>query len=346
MRKWILFVILSFVLGGLLGIALAKFNLSKNQNKLLPQIISKPLEKYTIENLSKIPAPSVPIVIEEELKKEEGFASYLISFTFDPTLRSDSGQALKKVTGLLNLPAGDGPFPLIVLLRGYVDQKEYKTGDGTRRAGEYFAKNGFITLAPDFLGYGGSDKEADNIFESRLQTYTTVLSLMSSVENIPEWDRENIFLWGHSNGGQIALTILAITGRAIPTVLWAPVSKPFPYSVLYYTDESDDGGKLIRQELAKFETLYDVDNYSFDKYLDRVNKFVSDEIKAPVQIHQGTNDDAVPVSWSKALSKNLPGSSAQAGSNLLIYPGADHDLNPSWNSAILQSLKFFLKYKI
>lgn len=310
-------------------------------------IISRPLEKYTIENLSKIPAPSVPIVTEEELKKEEGFASYLISFTFDPTLRQGSGftpsvhpegQALKKVTGLLNLPAGDGPFPLIVLLRGYVDQKEYKTGDGTRRAGEYFAKNGFITLAPDFLGYGGSDKEAENIFESRFQTYTTVLGLLKSIESssfakatADKWDGENIFLWGHSNGGQIALTTLAITGRAIPTVLWAPVSKPFPYSVLYYTDESDDEGKLIRQELAKFETLYDVDNYSFDKYLDK--------IKALVQIHQGTGDDAVPVEWSKTLSKNLP------SSNLFIYPGADHDLNPIWNTTILQSLKFFLKYK-
>ena len=52
---------------------------------------------------------------------------------------------------------------------------------GTKRVGEYFAENGYITLAPDFLGYGGSDSESENIFESRFQTYTTTLTLLTNV---------------------------------------------------------------------------------------------------------------------------------------------------------------------
>lgn len=300
--------------------------------KSIIQIKPRPLDKYSIENLSTLDIPPVKIEIGDTLKEEEDFTSHLFSFVFDPTL---SGKEIKKVTGLINTPSGKGPFPVVVMLRGYVDQKLYKTGDGSKRAGEYFAKNGFITIAPDFLGYAGSDKESENIFESRFQTYTTVLTLLESIKKIPptRWDKDNIFLWGHSNGGQVALTVLEITGETYPTVLWAPVSKPFPYSILYYTDESDDGGKLIRRELAEFEEQYDTDLYSITKYFDR--------IKAPIQLHQGTGDGAVSKDWSDALIKILKGQGLTP--SYYIYPGADHYLQPSWNSVVARDLKFFTK---
>ena len=121
-----------------------------------------------------------------------------------------------------------------------------------------------------------------------------------------------------------------VTGKNYPTALWAPVSKPFPYSILYYTDESDDHGKLIRSELAKFEQNYDVENYSLTNYLDK--------IVAPIELHQGTNDDAVPTSWSDTLAKRL------ANVEYLKHPGADHNLNPAWNQSVSQSLHFYQKF--
>lgn len=294
------------------------------------QIKPRPLDKYSIESLSTLNVPPAKIEIGDTLKNDGDFTSSLFSFVFDPTL---SGKEIKKVTGLINTPSGKGPFPVVVMLRGYVDQKLYKTGDGSKRAGEYFAKNGFITIAPDFLGYAGSDKESENIFESRFQTYTTTLTLLKSLKSIEGWDGQNIFIWGHSNGGQIALTILEATGESYPTVLWAPVSKPFPYSILYYTDESDDGGKLIRRELAEFEEQYDTDLYSITKYFDR--------IKASIQLHQGTGDDAVSKDWSDALIETLKGQGLTP--SYYVYPGANHYLQPSWNSVVARDLQFFKK---
>ena len=190
------------------------------------------------------------------------------------------------------------------MIRGYVDQKLYTPGVGTKNAAKFFAEHGYATIALDFLGYGGSDSEAANIFESRFQTYTTTLSLLSTIKSQSfasafnnKWDGKNLFMWAHSNGGQIALTVLAVTGAEIPTVLWAPVTKPFPYSVLYYTDDSVDGGKLIRHELAKFESDYDIDKYSFTNYLDND--------KCPYQFSQGTLDDAVPLDWTRGFVKKL-----------------------------------------
>ncbi len=331
MKNWVysLLLALVFALIGWLANDLYRSNLNVTPNPI-SVIKARPLEKYTIENLSRALTPSVEIKINETLKEEPDFTSHLISFSFDPTF---SGKPEKKVTGLMNVPAGKGPFPLVVMFRGYVDQKLYKTGAGTAKAGEFLAKNGYITIAPDFLGYGGSDLEAENIFESRFQTYTTALALINSIKSVNQWDNKNLFFWGHSNGGQIALTVLEITGGNYPTVLWAPVSKPFPFSILAYTDESDDHGKLIRRELSKFEEDYDVELFSLANYFDR--------IKTPIQLNQGTNDDAVPFYWSNSLAKILKDGGLDI--TYIKYPGADHNLQPSWNQVILTNLAFFNK---
>lgn len=297
----------------------------------------RPLEKYTIENLTKENFVIGEFTIEKELEKENTFTSYSFSYKFD----SDLDMLLDKTTtGVINLPNVKSIYPVILMLRGYVDQNIYQQGAGSKNAAFYLSQNGYITVAPDFLGYAQSDIETENIFESRFQTYITAISLLNYLQSISkvnysgdEWLIGNIGIWGHSNGGQIALTVLEATMYNIPTVIWAPVSKPFPYSILYYTDESEDKGKLIRSELAKFEQLYDVEKYSLTNYLQN--------IKTSIQIHQGTNDDAVPLEWSNQLSNNLK--AYDIDFEYFTYPGADHNLRPTWDTAISRTLIFFNK---
>jgi dipeptidyl aminopeptidase/acylaminoacyl peptidase len=307
-----------------------------NEIPIVSEVIPKPLEKYTIENLSKKDVPRTKFTIKDQIDEQDSFTSNLFELSFSPILEKNSS---KKVTGQINLPVQGGipkedTFPIIIMLRGYINQETYKTGDGTRNAAAFFAENGFITVAPDFLGYGGSDSESGDIFETRFQTYTTVISLLESLPAIEKWDKKNIFIWGHSNGGQVALTVLAVTGANFPTTLWAPVSKFFPYSILYYTDSSDDRGKLIRNELAEFEDLYDTDLYSYDLYLERVS--------APILIHQGEADDAIPVSWTQELVSKLK--NLDKNVTFVIYPFTDHDMRPSWDTAVARDLEFFKKH--
>src|SRR3989344_5946794 len=133
------FGICIFISLGWWGSDIYKNYLSKEQ--MLPTWNKpKPLEKYTIENLSNTKFSPSEIKIDKNI----------FEFKIDN----------KKVTGLINTPDGEGPFPVIVLLRGYVDQSIYTTGTGTKRVGEFLSQNGYITIAPDFLGYGGSDIES------------------------------------------------------------------------------------------------------------------------------------------------------------------------------------------
>jgi len=286
----------------------------------------KPLEKYSIENLAKRSYEPSPIVFEDPIATTSSYSVLPFYFTSDG----------KKVTGLAHVPMTplSKKLPVIVQFRGFVDPNMYTPGMGTKHSAESFASNGFVSLAPDFLNYGGSDRGSTDVFEDRFQTYTTALNFLASIPNISFIDPTKVGIWGHSNGGQIALTVLTILGSqgaAYPTSLWAPVTAVFPYSILYYTDEFEDYGKALRKELALFETDYDVNQYAFYNYIDR--------IQAPLQIHQGTADEAVPVKWSDAFVKRMQ----QQGMNIkyYTYPGNDHNLVQSWNTVMTRDLEFF-----
>ena len=331
--------LLSFVLGLIIGVALClifAFNLKQQVINPSTLQIDRSLDKYTIENLSKANIKPGKFEIAEVLGQTEKYISHKFYFEFNPNL---DGKSMFKTTGMINFPilesgSNESP-PVILMIRGFVDQDSYRTGMGTRNAANFFAENGFITVAPDFLGFGDSDPETTNIFESRFQTYVTIVSLINSLPQInPLVKPDKIGIWAHSNGGQIALTALEITQKKYPTVVWAPVTKPFPYSILYYTDESDDLGKYLRGELAKYEKLYDPNLYSMINYTKHIN--------APIQLNQGMLDVEVPVMWSDEFVSKLQAENKDI--TYLKYSGADHNMRPKWDEAVLDNLNFFTQH--
>ena len=219
-----------------------------------------PYAKYSFENLAKRGgvASRIEVVGNKFYYQSEG----------------------RRISGEINLPFdyAQGLRPVVVMARGYVDKEIYKTGMGTHNAAVVYAKAGYITLAPDFSGYGESDPEDSNALGARLVKPAEILDLLASLGSLPQADLSQVYLWGHSNGGQIMLSVAEILGmKPLQGVtlrgltLWAPVSKPFPYNILFYTDEASDSGKWLRGEVANFEKDYDVFNYSIDRYLDQIS---------------------------------------------------------------------------
>lgn len=332
--------------GGYYGkIAVQNYLASQSTVSPLGQLLEKPLEKYSIMRLSGRTYTGSPIVLDQATATTSAYTVYTFHYLSDG----------KKVTGVAHIPndaSATNKKPVIVQFRGYVDLDKYFPGEETSPSAEVYAESGFITLAPDFLGYGGSDKSSPDAFEDRFLTYTTALNMVASVKTLPMADASKLGIWGHSNGGHIALTVLEILGRPIPVTLWAPVSKPFPFSILYYSDEAPDNGKALRKELAAFEQDYNVDDYSLTNYLSRIT--------GPIQLHQGTADDSVPVAWSDLLDKELTDQRKNnpnaAGINYFTYPGADHNMSGApastgdgeptrgwWNTVVARDITFFQK---
>ena len=303
----------------------------------------KPLLVYTFDNLKKVKFPQNQIVVDRLVEENEDFISQIFYFSVP---EKPGSQIMKKVSGMLNVPKKAGEYPVLVMLRGFVPHEVFQSGMGTQPSARIFARNGFITLAPDFLGFGESDEPAADGFEDRFQTYTTTLTLLSSLPTLNasleasysgeiKANTKKVGLWGHSNGGHIALAVLAVTSQAYPTVLWAPVSKSFPYSILYYTDEFEDQGRSLRKALADFEENYDTELFSLLNYFK--------DVKAPFSLHQGANDEEVPVWWSNELVDLLK--KADLDITYTVYPNADHNLQPGgWNEAVNQSIDFYQRY--
>ncbi len=302
-----------------------------------------PLLVYTFDNLKQTRFEPTQITVGRKISETPGSLSQAFYYSVPKTPGST---VLEKVSGLLNIPKKPGIYPVIVMLRGFIPIEDYKIGMGSEVSAQVFAQNGFITLAPDFLGFGESDPGSKDGFENRFQTYTTALTLLSSLQTLNRGleasysgqikaDLKKVGIWGHSNGGHIALSVLEISGLPYPTVLWAPVSKSFPYSILYYTDESDDRGKNLRKALSIFEQDYDTDSFDPTRYYQL--------IKAPIEINQGTSDEEVPVWWSDELVKSLKKENADI--SYFTYPGASHNLLPNgWNLAVINSINFYNKY--
>jgi len=338
MKKYLL-----LATGIVLGLAIVLILIVENRqpgliSPLVPAALKpKPLEKYNFENLRKREYPGGEIKLEKVIKEEPSYTSWLFSFQSDG----------KRVTGMANLPATRSPkgevWPVIIMLRGYADEEIYFTGLGTRKAADFFAENGFLTLAPDFLGFGESDWASEDILEARFCRPVEVLNLLASIKTLPQADSEKVAIWAHSNGGQIALSVLEIIQKPIPTVLWAPVTQGFPQSVLQYMGDPpageaglDDQGKKVKAAIEEFLRLYDPELFSIDNYFA--------DIQSPLQVHQGTADEYIQSEWTDGFVQTLKDLGKEV--NYYKYSRNDHNLSRDWDTVVSRDLQFFKNWSL
>jgi len=218
------------------------------------------------------------------------------------------------ITGMINYhPEKSSLSKVIIMVRGYAEAAGYYSGSGTWRVADELADAGYATISIDFLGYGGSEGESTDVLEARFEKVVSLLDLIETVKTLPWVDKDKIGIWAHSNGGQIVLSALEVTGENYPTVLWAPMTQKFPESVLSTIDDDSP----VRGEIESFLKFYDARRYAFENYLEW--------IEAPILILQGTADEWCEVDWQQALVDKLGGLGKTA--EMVVYPGADHNLN-------------------
>ncbi|MBP9817390.1 alpha/beta fold hydrolase [Candidatus Shapirobacteria bacterium] len=255
---------------------------------------------------------------QQKLKYDRQFDTREISFESDG----------KKVSGMINyFPEKNSLTPVIIMVRGYAEKAGYYPGSGSWRVADKLAEAGYATVSLDFLGYGNSDGESIDPLEARFHKVAEVLDLINAVKQLPWVDKTKIGIWAHSNGGQIVLSVLEITGEKYPAVLWAPMTQPFPDSVLSTIDVDSP----IKQIMEDFEKHYDARRYAFENYYQWIN--------APILIQQGTIDDQVKLSWQEKVVTKLK--SLDKDATLDVYEGSDHNLTKGWKEAVERDIGFF-----
>ncbi len=130
------------------------------------------------------------------------------------------------ISGLMNVPAGKGPFPALVLAHGYIDPDVYTTGRGLAREQDLLARNGYVVLHTDHRNHVGSDDDPDNDVDLRLgYTEDVIAAARAAFVGPPEIDGDRIGLLGRSMGGVVVYdTLVVAPGLVDAAVVYAPVS--------------------------------------------------------------------------------------------------------------------------
>lgn len=266
-------------------------------------------------------APS-EIEIVREVRETSGFTSYVVSY--------DSGDL--KQYALMNVPSdGQEKYPVVIVNHGYIAPEIYSTTDSYINTSAFYANNGFLVLKPDYRGH--DESETDNAPNRRLAYVEDVMYLLTSLESLEFADTDNVFMYGHSMGGDITLKVIEATDQIKGASLWAPVAQQFPESILYFIRRNRTPERI---EEIENEIFSNIDSADYEKIspLNYIHYIDTDVI-----LHHGTNDESVPYEWSENLVKLFD----EAGKEIefYTYPGDNHDIAGNFSRALAIDVEFF-----
>lgn len=316
---------------------------------LTPTTSPHPMYPYTIDGMRQRDYPGGTIQIVQTLAVYDSHSRYLFTYPSDGLT----------ITGILQIPTGQGPFPVIAMNHGFIKRGEYVSGDGTDRAAGYLVQQGYITIAPDYRSWGASDV-GSSFFHTGL--VADVLNLVHSLSSLPQADVARVGMWGHSMGGGITTKVLEVdAGRIIrAAVLYAPNSADdadliarWGYGCIGDISagemlETCNSADIIPLTLpAATIEAYKEAAASPDLMREIAPYHHLDLIAAPIQLHIGEADGqyigATPPEWAYKLRDALL--AANRNVDFYSYPGQGHSFtDPDWTTFMQRATAFFDTY--
>lgn len=241
------------------------------------------------------------------------------------------------ISGILNVPKGNGPFPALVLNHGYIDPDVYVNGQGLRREQDYLAREGYIVLHTDYRNHAASDDDPNFELGLRLGYTEDVLNAVMALKRstLETIDKDRIGLVGRSMGGGVTLNAAVVRPDLIDAVVvFAPVSSN---AVDNFNRWFRRGGD--RRELA--ERIADTygspeENPAFWRNVSSVSFF--DRIAVPIVIHHGTSDDSVPIAWSEKTTAALEAAGKDV--RFFAYQDEEHAFGPLWTRSMRRTVAY------
>ena len=239
----------------------------------------------------------------------------------EKTVTYQSGE--RTVPAVVTLPAGEGPFPAVVMNHGHGGSKDENVGFvGVARA---LAQAGFATIRMDFPGCGDSEASfQDNTMTNMIADSNAGLAYL--LDNYPI-DADRLGILGYSMGGRIASEIVGAEGNPYKAVVLlsaaavdAEVLAPSIFGDLETYNELKAAAE--KDGFAAFTTIYGQTqelskawfaDMEAGKPLESLAKFTG-----PVLVLHGDQDVVVTDEMNKAIVAAYP--AAQE----IVVPDADH----------------------
>ncbi|MEL7185334.1 MAG: alpha/beta fold hydrolase [Pseudomonadota bacterium] len=240
---------------------------------------------------------------------------------FDASLWAYDSAGLK-VHALVARPLADPPdggWPVVIANHGHhpdppqfgitAEGKDHRPGDYYRRIPELFVARGYLVVMPDYRGHNSSEgfEYTEGMLESAYYT-EDVVNLVAAVGNIPDIDTDQLYMWGHSMGGEVTLRTLLVTNRIRAATMWSSVGGDVWDQSYYYSRYADpmarDGSDVekyvvprLRGRIAELNGPFDTESVEPYNYLD--------DLETPIIIQHAVGDTGAAYKWSARLAKEL-----------------------------------------
>jgi 2,6-dihydroxypseudooxynicotine hydrolase len=207
----------------------------------------------------------------------------------------------RTVKGVLRLPPGTGPHPVVVIFNGTNGVKEE-----LHCWSEAYLERGIATVLLDGPGLGQTFHRLSSVAEPR----PLGVAIVNHIESIPELDSDAIGYMGLSLGGYAAIRMASHDKRVRCVAAVSP-----PYSVDVYWNVTLFS---MRRELA---SLYQMSIDEMDKHIPRITLAGTlPELKAPLMLASGGHDMITPSDEAQRIFAN-----ARCERELVYYPRGAHE---------------------
>lgn len=287
-----------------------------------PSPTPDPYAGLTIAGLANRAYGGGELKIEETMAVTDAFTRSLVSYPSD-------GLTLY---GFMNVPQGEGPFPVALVMHGYVAPDRYNTLGYTSRYADALARAGYLVLHPNYRNYPPSDSGPDLFRASHAVDALNLVAIIRAQAGLPgplaKADPGFVGMLGHSMGGGITLRAITLSPAIQAAVLYGSMSGDEQQNFEKIREWSGGSRGLPEldvppEALARIGPIY---------YLDRIT--------AAVSIHHGDNDGTVPLAWSEDLCRRLQ--ALQKVVECFTYPGQPHTFQGEGDQLFIQrTIDFF-----
>ena len=266
--------------------------------------------------------PGSDLKIEQTLTSGNNYNQFIASYLSDGL----------KIYGLLTIPTDpkpEGGWPVIIFNHGYINPYIYNTTVHYELYVQAMASDGYIVFKPDYRGNGNSEgKPTSTYFEP---DYTIdALNALATLKKYPDANPNKIGMWGHSDGGDVILRSIVVNTTDIKAaVIWGGVVAPYidlttdwQERVIYQQPAEDRAieNKNMKTLLTRYGTPKS--NPIFWNSIDPMNYL--QDIKTPIQLDTGGDDEQVPVDFSATLENKLI--ALGKITEYYNYPGLNHNI--------------------
>lgn len=275
--------------------------------------------------LSACQTHAQPITALQPYKDGDNYQGFLLAYRNDGLM----------MHALVAIPAdahSDAALPVVIANHGFhpdppqygitTTGQDWRPGDYYRKVPGAFVDEGFVVVMPDYRGHSNSEGFKFTQSHRATEHYARdVLALLPLLDRIPCVNSDQLFMWGHSMGGEVTLQALLQTRRIKGASIWSTMGGS-PWEQAYYYSRMD--AELETHDIPTPDPVLQLKESANPPSVRADGNATQrlEKLTTPILIHHARHDASTLYAWSRRLAAQL--TFLDKPHRFYTYSGSDH----------------------